>query len=357
MKTLQKPFGIYIHWPYCLSKCPYCDFASCPAADFDEAALWPGYERDIRALPEERPITSIFFGGGTPSLMSASFCRRMLDLIRARHPVADDCEITMEANPDAIDMDKMVAFREAGVNRLSIGVQSLLTTDLRFLGRRHGRDSALARVAEAVRAFPEVSMDLIYARPHQTLAAWQIELTEALALGLQHYSLYQLTIEEGTAFARRGVQPADEEMAAELYRLTDRLMAAAGIPAYEVSNYAAPGHECRHNLTYWRGEDYGAIGPAAHGRIGLWAVQHPASVAEWLRVGAERVKLTPVEKQEEQLIMGIRLRQEGYPSAGLSREAVADAIRRRWVDERDGRLFPTLSGVLMLNQLTLLLMP
>jgi oxygen-independent coproporphyrinogen-3 oxidase len=200
MNIPQKPFSIYIHWPYCLSKCPYCDFASCPTRQIDENLLWSGYHRDILSLPEGRPVHSIFFGGGTPSLMSADLCRRLLDLIRLRHPLEKNCEITMEANPDAISAAKMQDFLLSGINRLSIGVQSLISEDLNFLGRRHSKETALIRVMEAKQIFPEISIDLIYARPNQTLTAWKTELEEALSLGLSHYSLYQLSIEPDTPF-------------------------------------------------------------------------------------------------------------------------------------------------------------
>ncbi len=357
MKMSQKPFSIYIHWPYCLSKCPYCDFASCPTRKIDEVFLWKGYERDILRLPEGRPVHTIFFGGGTPSLMSVALCQKILNLIRQRHPIETDCEITMEANPDAIDVFKMESFRSLGINRLSIGVQSLFEADLRFLGRRHSRETALVRISEAQKIFPELSMDLIYARPNQTKEAWQEELREALSLGLNHYSLYQLSVEEGTPFAQRGIQAADEDIAADLYRMTDDIMTRAGLPAYEVSNYATIGHECRHNLTYWRSGDYGAVGPAAHGRMGLLAIQNPIDIVEWVKNGARQTKLTSTERQIERIMMGLRLRQEGYRTTELNRSAVKEAIRRQWGYEKEGCFFPTLNGVLMLNQLILLLLP
>ena len=356
MKMSQKPFSIYIHWPYCLSKCPYCDFASCPTHKIDEEFLWQGYERDILSLPEGRPVHTIFFGGGTPSLMSGELCQKILNLIRQRHPIETDCEMTMEANPDAIDITKMESFRLAGINRLSIGVQSLLEDDLRFLGRRHSRKTALDRIEEAKQIFSELSIDLIYARPNQTKEAWQEELSEALSLGLNHYSLYQLSVEEGTPFAQRGIRVPDEDVAADLYRMTDDIMTQAGLPAYEVSNYATIGHECRHNLTYWRSGDYGAVGPAAHGRMGLWAIQNPPNVKVWAEKGGRRTKLTLKERQIEYIMMGMRLRQEGYPISELNQSGVNEAIRRQWGYEKEGCFFATLEGVLMLNQLILLLL-
>ncbi len=356
MQKILKPLSVYIHWPYCLSKCPYCDFASRPCSGIEEALLWPGYRRDMLTLPPDSLVTTVFFGGGTPSLMTPGFCADILGFIRQHCHMAPACEISMEANPDAITLDKMRAFREVGVNRLSVGVQSLIPEVLRFLGRRHSRERALRCLEEAMAVFPEVNMDLIYARPNQTPDVWQRELEEALSLGLSHYSLYQLTIEPETVFGRQGVSAADEAVAADLYRLTDDMMAAAGMPAYEVSNYAKPGHYCRHNLTYWRGGDYGAVGPAAHGRIGLTAIQNPPVVDVWLAEGAEVVRLSPAERQTERLMMGLRLRQEGYPMSGIRSDKLEQAVQYGWVIIQNGRVYPTQAGILMLNQLTLLLM-
>lgn len=349
-------FGIYIHWPYCLSKCPYCDFASCPGGLSDEEVLWPGYQRDILGLPQGREITSVFFGGGTPSLMSPAFCGRLLEALAARFPLAPDVEITMEANPDAIDFDKMRAFKAAGVNRLSLGVQSLLPEGLAFLGRRHTVQTALQRIGEAHRVFDRINMDLIYARPNQTPEEWQWELEQALDLGLSHYSLYQLTIEPDTPFGRRGVPEAEPALAAALYRQTDAMMQEAGVPAYEVSNYAVVGEECRHNLTYWRGDDYAGIGPAAHGRLGLTATVNPPTVEAWLNTPTTCETLTRAERQTERLMMGLRLRQEGISPDLAYAPHIEKACASGWLEKRQNRLIPTLEGTLMLNQLTLLLM-
>lgn len=357
MNMNQKPFSIYIHWPYCLSKCPYCDFASCPTSFIDEKNLWSGYNRDILSLPEGRPVHSIFFGGGTPSLMSSDLCFQLLDLIRSRHPIEKNCEITMEANPDAISLSKMQDFLKAGVNRLSIGVQSLREKDLRFLGRRHTKETAIYRVLEAKEIFPEINMDLIYARPNQTPDEWKTELEEALSLGLTHYSLYQLSIEPETPFEKKGIMPANEETATLLYCLTDDIMTKSGIPAYEVSNYAVKGHECQHNLAYWRTNDYAAVGPAAHGRIDMWAIQNPVNVSEWLQKGGSKTKLSKKEKQTERIMMGIRLRQEGCLIDDISQQAMNEAILRHWAYKQKEKLIPTRDGILMLNQLILLLMP
>ncbi len=349
-------FGVYIHWPYCLSKCPYCDFASCPTARVDESLLWPAYERDILTIPQGRNITSVFFGGGTPSLMTPAFCERILGALSKRCSMAGDVEMTIEANPDAIDLSKMRDFRSLGINRLSLGVQSLLPEGLRFLGRRHTVQTAIQRIGEAHRVFDHINMDLIYARPHQTEESWQWELEQALDLGLSHYSLYQLTIEPQTAFGRQGVAEADSETAARLYRLTDTLMNEAGLPAYEVSNYAVAGEECRHNLTYWRGADYAGIGPAAHGRLGLYATYQAPTVETWLTTPMQQELLTEKERQTERLMMGLRLRQEGTPKTWAYAPHIPKACALGWLVCQGDRLIPTPAGTLMLNRLTLLLM-
>ena len=358
MKSSHFPVSVYIHWPYCLSKCPYCDFASVACHSADEAALGTGYRRDIRALlPPGRPIQSVFFGGGTPSLMSPRLLSDLLAAIFRDNPQTAACEITLEANPDAIDLSKMRSFQAAGVNRLSLGVQALDEAALRFLGRRHTLRTALERVAQGMTVFGNVNMDLIYARPGQTVEDWRQELERALSFGLPHYSLYQLTIEEGTPFGRRGVGAADEKTGADLYCVTDEIMAAAGVPAYEVSNYARSGFESRHNLTYWTGGDYVGIGPAAHGRIGLTATRNPTSVRDWLERGTETETLTPVERQTEKLLMGLRLRRAFYPVTGLSPQGVQQALAQGWIEQSEAGIRPTRAGTLMLNQLILLLMP
>lgn len=355
MKSSQKPISLYIHWPYCLSKCPYCDFASTACSAVDEEILWPGYARDLMELPAERPVQTIFLGGGTPSLMSPRFLERLLRAVESRTTLASDCEITIEANPDAIDKDKMQAFRALGVNRLSLGVQALNAADLRFLGRRHTVQTAMRRIEEAQSVFDRINIDLIYARPNQTGNSWQAELEQALRLGLTHYSLYQLTIEEQTVFGRRGISAADEEQAAVLYCLTDQVMAAAGLPAYEVSNYARPGQECRHNLTYWRGGDYVGVGPAAHGRIGQIATQNPRTVRAWLDQGTQTETLTPEQKELERILMGLRLRQEWLSLGQIDPRRVRQAIQNGWLEQSERGIRPTLAGILVLNHLILTL--
>ena len=355
MKTSS--VSLYIHWPYCLSKCPYCDFASRVCSAPDEEALWHGYERDLKQWLDGRPVSTIFFGGGTPSLMGIPLVERILNYVAQKVEILPNCEITMEANPDAITAEKMKALKGLGINRLSLGVQALDEETLRFLGRRHTVQTALQRIEEALGIFQRVNADLIYARPGQTPDMWQTELKHAIGLGLKHYSLYQLTVEERTVFGRTGVQPADEETAVVLYRLTDEIMAAAGCPAYEVSNYAAPGEECRHNLAYWTGADYVGIGPAAHGRLGLTATANPPTVAAWLKNGACVERLTSAQKQTERLLMGLRLRQAWFPVTGLNSVVIRQLTEKGLLVRSDAGIRPTLAGTLLLDRVVMALMP
>lgn len=352
-------FALYIHWPYCLSKCPYCDFASSVCKSPDESALLTGYLRDLDIYRAQfgRPLTSIFFGGGTPSIMSAAFLKRLMNEIKGRFSFSNSIEITMEANPDAIDADKMKAFKDCGINRLSIGVQSLRQNDLHFLGRRHSVQTALRRIEEASEIFSRVNMDLIYARPGQTAIEWETELKEALDLGLSHYSLYQLTLEEGTPFYKQGIETPSEETARDLYILTDEIMKKADVPSYEVSNYAKAGQESIHNLTYWLGKDYLGIGPAAHGRIGLTATSSPTSVHEWIQNGPFIETLTSNERFEEKVLMGLRLTHTPFPIKGLSKQGLNRALELKWIEGLSDGIIPTLEGTLMLNELILMLLP
>ena len=257
-------FGVYVHWPFCESKCPYCDFNSHVADSVDHTAWADAYKREIARAGAEVPgrtVTSIFFGGGTPTLMKPATMAAILDAIAAAWTLADDVEITAEANPSSAEIEVFRAFRSAGVNRLSLGVQSFDPAALQFLGRRHDADQAKRAIAESQKIFARTSFDLIYARPDQTRETWKAELSEALSRAGEHLSVYQLTIEPGTEFRRRRISPADEGPATEMYELTHEMMDAAGLPAYEISNHARPGAECRHNLVYWRGENYAGIGP------------------------------------------------------------------------------------------------
>ncbi|TCM79972.1 radical SAM family heme chaperone HemW [Rhodovulum steppense] len=324
-------FGLYVHWPFCLSKCPYCDFNSHVAASIDMDAWQRAYLSEIRRIGAEtgpRTLNSVFFGGGTPSLMAPDLVAAILDTVRAIWPCANDMEVTLEANPGSVEAGRFAGYRDAGVSRVSLGVQALNDADLHRLGRLHSAAEARAAFDIARNTFERVSFDLIYARQDQLLADWQAELGQALAMAVDHLSLYQLTIEPGTAFgdrhARGGLRGLpDDDRAADMYLATQEICAAAGMPAYEVSNHARPGAESRHNLIYWRYGDYAGIGPGAHGRLTLGgrrlATETPLSPADWLaRVARDgngevpRAALSPQEQATEYLMMGMRL------TAGLS---------------------------------------
>jgi oxygen-independent coproporphyrinogen-3 oxidase len=271
-------FGIYVHWPFCAAKCPYCDFNSHVRAGIDETGWAQAIEKELdwtrAAQGAETPIVeTIFFGGGTPSLMSGKSVARVLDKIARNWRMANDVEITMEANPASADAARFADYRAAGVNRLSLGMQALNDADLKALGRLHDVAEAKAALALAIKNFPRVSLDLIYARPNQSEVEWRAELKEALAFGTEHLSLYQLTIEPETPYAvlykKGALKIPDEEVAAGLYETTQELTEAAGLPAYEISNHARPGAESRHNLIYWRYGEYAGAGPGAHGRLML----------------------------------------------------------------------------------------
>lgn len=312
------------------------------------------YLRDIQRIALQRPITSIFFGGGTPSLMSERLVDRLINALNKRFGFAKDIEISIEANPDALLKPKMQAFQQSGINRLSIGVQALTEDGLKFLGRRHSLKKALLCIQDAHSIFKNLSIDLIYARPHQTRKQWDTELEMALSFHLPHYSLYQLTIEEGTPFYRKGIEPPDEEACRGLFMQTLEKMDKAGIPLYEVSNFAKPGFECRHNLIYWQGNDYAGIGPAAHGRLGLTATEKPADVEAWLQGKQEQTQLSQEERFEEKLLMGLRLRQ-GMSKAGIEPNKIQQAVQKGWLIEEKHLIRPTIEGLLMLNQLIVLL--
>jgi putative oxygen-independent coproporphyrinogen III oxidase len=336
-----EPLAVYIHWPFCRAKCPYCDFNS-HVRDRVDAERWTrALLADLdhhAALVPDGEVGSVFFGGGTPSLMPPDTVAALLDRVRQRWAVTPDLEVTLEANPNSAEAGRFRAFAAAGVNRLSLGVQALDPAALRMLGRLHDRDEAIAAIEHARNSFPRFSFDLIYARPGQSLAAWRQELDEALALAGEHLSLYQLTIEPGTAFAtlaRRGeLVPADEEMAAALYEMTQDRLAAHGLPAYEISNHARPGAECRHNLAYWRYQDYVGIGPGAHGRLSRDGVKHATRQARlperWLTAveaaGTGTEEVAAIDRDdaiEEMLMMGLRLT-EGIARGRLERAADCD---------------------------------
>jgi putative oxygen-independent coproporphyrinogen III oxidase len=321
-------FGVYVHWPFCASKCPYCDFNShVHHGALDETAYVAAYAREIAhfaALTPGRTVQSIFFGGGTPSLMSPEAVGAILDQIGRHWTLDPKAEITLEANPTSVEAGRFRGYRAAGVNRVSLGVQSLRPGPLAELGRRHTVDEAVAAVRLAQSIFDRSSFDLIYARPGQTLDDWRDELTEAIWLSRGHLSLYQLTIELGTRFYdlfRAGkLKLPDEDLAADFYELTQELTASAGLPAYEISNHARPGQESRHNLLYWRYGEYVGIGPGAHGRLLIGDERHATATEklpfEWSKRVGERGQglvtddvLTWEEEGDELLVMGLRLRE------------------------------------------------
>ena len=324
--TTAAPFAVYVHWPFCLSKCPYCDFNShVRHGGVDEARFVRAFEAEIAATAARvggRTVSTIFFGGGTPSLMQPASVQAILDAIGKHWSVAPDVEVTLEANPTSVEATRFRGYRSAGVNRVSLGVQALDDGALKELGRLHTAQEALDAVAVARANFERYSFDLIYARPRQTPAAWGAELKRAITEAAEHLSLYQLTIEADTPFF--GLQKAgklvipDDDTARDLYDLTQATCADAGLPAYEVSNHARPGAECRHNLVYWRGHEYAGVGPGAHGRLNIdgrrYATETEKRPESWLlRVEAAGNglivddKLTSTETADEFLLMGLRL--------------------------------------------------
>ena len=330
-------FGLYVHWPFCQAKCPYCDFNSHVAATIDQTRWLDAYLSEIKRVSSEVPdrvLTSIFFGGGTPSLMPPDTVGRVIEAARAAWPRANDLEITLEANPTSAEAGRFREFRDAGVNRVSVGLQSLRDEDLKRLGRLHSAAEGRSAFLLAREVFPRVSFDLIYARQFQTLADWRAELTEALTLAADHLSLYQLTIEPGTAFGDRFARGRlsgliDDDLGAEMYDLTQELCMANGLPAYEVSNHASDMAQSRHNLIYWRGGDYAGIGPGAHGRLTLGGIRHATetelSPIGWLdrltRDGtgeSQRSVLSLREQAEEYAMMALRLT-EGLDRQRFSR--------------------------------------
>ena len=339
--AIDPGFGVYIHWPFCLSKCPYCDFNSHVRDSIDDARWRAAFLRELEHYANEtsgRRVTSVFFGGGTPSLMAPETVAALIERIGALWRLDPAAEITLEANPTSVEAGRFAGFRAAGVDRLSLGVQALDDRALAFLGRQHSAAEALEAVALARQHFPRFSFDLIYARPDQTTAAWRDELKRALEEGAEHLSLYQLTIEEGTAFhaaRRRGELPLlPDEQTADLFQATQEVMATAGLPAYEISNHARPGAESRHNLTYWRYGDYLGIGPGAHGRLTLAGRklatrQHRAPEA-WLEAVERQGHATRTrsgigraERQVELVMMGLRLT-EGITREAFERELAAE---------------------------------
>ncbi|MDE3060148.1 MAG: coproporphyrinogen III oxidase [Pseudomonadota bacterium] len=377
---MTPPLAVYIHWPFCKSKCPYCDFNSHVRERVDQARWRAALLKELEYMAQNAPgrmVTSIFFGGGTPSLMPAETAAALIDRVQELWLPDSSIEITLEANPTSVEADTFREFKNAGVNRLSLGVQSLRDEELTFLGRGHSAKEALRAIAQAREHFERYSFDLIYARPGQTPAAWKKELTEALAYAGGHLSLYQLTIEENTAFhhayAKGGFTLPDEEESEALYRLTEDIMAVHDLPAYEVSNYATPGQESRHNLAYWQGQEYIGIGPGAHGRLDQQnriATQTIKSPERWLeqveREGNGVELWQPIPRREaieERVMMGLRLA-EGIrydtfrQQTGLALEDCIDRRKREQfvaqglLADDSGNLRATLQGRLVLNRLT-----
>ncbi len=371
-------FGVYVHWPFCLSKCPYCDFNSHVRERIDQARWRRALCRELAhfaCLTPNRRVTSLFFGGGTPSLMAPETVAAVIEAVDGLWSLDPGAEITLEANPTSVEAGRFAAYRQAGVNRVSLGVQALDDGALAALGRTHSAAEALAALEVARRHFARVSFDLIYARPEQRTTDWHEELSAAVALGVEHLSLYQLTIEPGTVFHgawRRGeLRPPEEELAASFYEATQERLEAAGLPAYEVSNHARPGAECRHNLTYWRYGDYVGVGPEAHGRIGhsggKWATRQHRAPEAWLtaverdgHAGRAHDLLSSEDRLRELVMMGLRL-SEGVARAAFRREAGAepeallakeklDALTGAGYLELDGHgLRATAAGRLRLN--------
>src|SRR6478672_6546544 len=374
--SLTTPFAVYVHWPFCLSKCPYCDLNShVRHGGIDEARFLRAYQTEIAATAARVPhrtVSSMFFGGGTPSLMQPSSVQTILDCIGKHWTIAPDVEVTLEANPTSVEATRFRGFRAAGVNRVSLGVQALDDASLKELGRLHTAQEALDAVAVARSIFDRYSFDLIYARPRQTLDGWEAELKRAIAEAAEHLSLYQLTIEPDTPFFglhRAGkLTVPDQDLARDLYDLTQTICTDAGLPAYEISNHARPGAQCRHNLVYWRGHDYAGIGPGAHGRLTIdnarIATETEKRPEAWLMRVEEtgtgvtlEEKLTSGETSDEYLLMGLRLA-EGIDLARysvLSGRAInprrVSILRNEGAVETtaDGRLRVTQSGFPLLD--------
>lgn len=369
-------FGVYVHWPFCAAKCPYCDFNShVRHQQVDEERFAAAFAREMATMRERtgpREVTSIFLGGGTPSLMKPETVGRLLEAVAANWHVPQGIEVTLEANPSSVEAARFRGYRAAGVNRVSLGVQALDDADLGFLGRLHDVAQALEAVDLARAVFPRLSFDLIYARPGQSPEAWGDELEAAIGHAADHLSLYQLTIEEGTPFhalhAAGRIGMPDVDTAAELYRVTQEVTAAGGLPAYEISNHARPGAECRHNLVYWRYGEYVGIGPGAHGRFledGRRVVTFTDRMPEtWLSlvearghgvVGGET--LSRAEEADEYLLMGLRLREgidlaryEALSGRPLSGRRIAVLQEERLVESLgNSRLRATPHGMVVLD--------
>jgi len=368
-------FGLYLHWPFCQSKCPYCDFNSHVAGRIDQTRWLRAFEAEIErigALTEGRVLNTVFFGGGTPSLMEAGTVQGILDRIRATWTLANDVEITLEANPGSVEAARFEGYAKAGVNRVSLGIQALDPDDLRRLGRMHAVEEAAKAIAIAQSTFDRVSIDLIYARQNQTLTAWQDELRRALDFGTSHLSLYQLTIEDGTVFGQmhaknllRGLP--EEDLSADMFELTQEITRQAGLPAYEVSNHARPGDESRHNLIYWRMGDYAGIGPGAHGRLTIdstrFATEAERRPTPWLErtlagpgSAESQERLSAEDRAAEYLMFALRLKEgasldrfRALAGTPLSPRGLAEMTALGFLHQDGDRIHTSETGVMMLN--------
>ena len=369
-----EPLALYVHWPFCVSKCPYCDFNSHVRASVDQQGWREALLADLAheaALMPGRTLTSIFFGGGTPSLMEPATVAAVIDAATTHWTPARDIEITLEANPNSVETARFADLASAGVNRVSLGLQRFDDEGLAFLGRAHSAREGFAALETAQKHFRRVSFDLIYALPGENEDSWSVTLAQALSLGTKHLSLYQLTIEPGTRFAsmvaRRDFEPLDSDSAAALYELTDAMTSEAGMPAYEISNHARSGEESRHNLTYWRYGEYAGIGPGAHGRrFGMRTVRHrkPENfVSAVLRNGhgiAEEARLSPGEAADEALVMGLRLR-EGIDLGAIAdrfgfvsivdQDRVKELVRSGYLESSGTRIGLTRTGRMLLDHI------
>ena len=369
-----EPLALYVHWPFCVSKCPYCDFNSHVRASIDQDAWRDALLADLTyeaSLLPGRRLTSIFFGGGTPSLMEHSTVAAIIQAATHHWQPAANLEITLEANPNSVEAARFTDLASAGVNRISLGLQSFDDKALAFLGRAHSAREGFAALATAQKHFRRVSFDLIYALPGDNEDSWSTTLAQALSLGTSHLSLYQLTIEPGTRFAsmvaRQELEPLDAEASAALFELTDAMTSAGGMPAYEISNHARPGQESRHNLTYWRYGDYAGIGPGAHGRrLGRRTVRHkkPENFLSALAHNGhgivEEAPLSAVEAADEAFVMGLRLA-EGIDAQALAERfglpAVVDWRRVErlaasgYLTHQGTRIALTASGRLLLDHI------
>ena len=369
-------FGVYVHWPFCASKCPYCDFNSHVRHHrIDEARYLAAFKQELAAqaaMAPGRTVGSIFFGGGTPSLMQPSTVGAILDIIAGLWPIHDSVEITLEANPTSVEAERLRGYRAAGVNRVSLGIQAMNDPDLRALGRLHSADEARTAIAAAASIFDRYSFDLIYARPDQDPKAWAAELAQAISLSAEHLSLYQLTIEPGTVFERLRdagkLVPLDDERARILFDTTRETCDRFGLPAYEISNHARPGAECRHNLLYWRYGEYAGVGPGAHarlltqkGRMALSTERHPEKWLEHVEAQGhafvDEEILSGQAQGDEFLLMGLRLNEGILPKRfevlsgrPLGHTSITALIEGGFLEETaTGSLRATAAGVPVLN--------